>query len=205
MVVEPEYTFDDYLGLADIDLRDTRLVVCYGMSGSGKTTAIQFLCRENPHLRPRRAHPVRLDGWIYSVPGLDHVLIILEEVWLISHLLLVLRLLLGGNTLLVASHLHPLWFFPLRLIWSQRVFVMDRDTEKIARHLESRGIVFTHPAVQLYCRKFGANYRDVDIIMECCPEASFDQSLVRFLKFCRLKRIRDRRTESVEGLDSSAS
>lgn len=197
LLVDQEDTFDDYLGLADVDLCDTRLVVCYGMSGSGKTTAIQFLCRKNPHFRSRRAHPIRLVGCSSSVPRVDHELITLEEVWLIPHLLFVLRLLLGGNTVLVSSHLHPLWFFPLRLIWSQRVFVLDRDTDKIARHLESRGIVFSQSAVLLYCRKFGANYRDIDIIMECCPEASFDQSLHRFLKFCRLKKSRVRRTESI--------
>lgn len=205
MLVDQEYIFDDYLGLADVNLCDVRLVVCYGMSGSGKTTAIQFLCRENPHLRARLVHPIRLVGCSYSVPRLKHALITLEEVWLIPHLLFVLRLLLGGNTVLVSSHLHPLWFFPLRLIWSQRVFVLDRDTDKIVRHLEARGIVFSQSAVLLYCRKFGANYRDIDIIMECCPAASFDQSLHRFLKFCRLTKSRVRRTESVDTLDSTAS
>ena len=46
---QPADPFDDYHHLLDLDIRATQLVVCQGMSGSGKTTALQYLYNEHEH------------------------------------------------------------------------------------------------------------------------------------------------------------
>jgi len=45
MGANPDILFDDYHHLAELDLRSLRLIICQGMSGCGKTTAIEYLCR----------------------------------------------------------------------------------------------------------------------------------------------------------------
>ena len=66
------------------------------------------------------------------------------------------------------------------------MFGMDQDTAKIERWLTRQHVPFTRPAVDAYCRQFGANYVDLETIMEFAPGASFDQALGHFTKFCRL-------------------
>jgi len=180
-------SFDDYHGLADLDLQSVRLVICQGMSGSGKTTAIKYLCREHRHLRDRCPRVFRLVEARCLVPPLQNELVILDDVRFLRQLLPLRRLLRSGNTVLVASHLSAACFLPLRLFWPSRVFVMDRDEGKIERYLTRRRVAFSPPSVRKYCQLFGANYLDVDFILERHPGASFDQALAYFLKFCQLK------------------
>ncbi|MFP6751346.1 MAG: hypothetical protein VB855_06705 [Pirellulaceae bacterium] len=63
---------------------------------------------------------------------------------------------------------------------------MDQERGKIERYLAHKQVVFSPQAVQRYCHLFGANYLDVDFILQHHPGASFDESLGFFLKFCRL-------------------
>ena len=53
--------FDDFLGLEGEDFRQTRLIVFAGISGSGKSTALKFLCDHHPAFsgKPQR--------WIWAM------------------------------------------------------------------------------------------------------------------------------------------
>ncbi len=186
MVHEREFFFDDYHGLSGIDLRSTRLVVCQGMSGSGKTTAIEYLCREHRHLRERCPRVFRLETADCPIPPLHNGLVVLDDVRFLRQLVPLGRLLRRGNTVLVASHLPVGCFLPFRLFWRSRVFVMDRELGKIERYLARKQVAFSRQAVRQYCRRFGANYVDVEFILERRPGASFDEALAYFLKFCQL-------------------
>ena len=64
---------------------------------------------------------------------------------------------------------------------------MDRDPGQIERYLAQQQVAFGPMSVRKYCQVFGANYLDVDFILERHPGASFDQALAHFLKFCQLK------------------
>jgi len=180
------YSFDDYHRLAAVDLWSTRLLICQGMSGSGKTTAIEYLCQKHRHLRDRSACIFRLAGPRCLLPPLQHELVVLDDVRFLRQLLPLARLLRAGNTVLVASHLSPRCFLPLRLFWPSRVFVMDQDEGKIERYLAHKRVAFSHQAVLQYCQLFGANYLDVDFILERRPGVDFDQALAYFLKFYQL-------------------
>ena len=184
--VREVFPFDDYHRLMSLDLGATRLLVCQGMSGSGKTTAIEQLCRYHHQLRDRSCHTFRLEGPGCQFPPLQNQLVVLDDVRFLRQLLPLGRLLRAGNTVLVASHLSPRCFLPLRLFWPSRVFVMDQDEGKIERYLAWKQVGFSRQAVVQYCRLFGANYLDVDFILECRPGGDFDQALAYFLKFCKL-------------------
>jgi len=186
MVHEREYVFDDYHGLLETDLSSTRLLIFQGMSGSGKTTAIEYLCRQHRHLRDRSARFFPLPGPDCQIPPLEKELVVLDDLRFLRQLVPLARLLRTGNTVLVASHLPARCFLPFRLFWQSRVFVMDQEQGKIERYLAHKQVAFSPEAVQQYCHFFGANYLDVDFILQHHPGTSFDESLGFFLKFCRL-------------------
>ena len=178
--------FDDYHRLMDQELCSTRLLICQGMSGSGKTTAIEYLCQNHRHLRDRSCHTFRLEGPGCQFPPLQNQLVVLDDVRFLRQLLPLWRVLAAGNTVLVASHLSARCFLPLRLFWPSRIFVMDQDEGKIERYLARKQVSFSRQAVMQYCRLFGANYLDVEFILERWPGADFDEALAYFLKFCQL-------------------
>ena len=180
------FPFDDYHRLGKIDLAATRLLVFQGMSGSGKTTAIDYLCQYHELFRDRSAKTFRLVGSGIQLPALEEQLVVLDDVRFVRQLRPLGSLLRAGNTVLIASHLHPFYFLPWRLRWESRVFVMDQDEAKIERYLAQREVVASRQAVLQYCRLFGANYLDVDFILERCPGSTFDEALAHFLKFCEL-------------------
>ena len=180
------FSFDDYHRLGKIDLAATRLLVFQGMSGGGKTTAIDYLCQYHELFRERSAKTFRLVGSGIQLPALEEQLVVLDDVRFVRQLRPLGRLLRAGNTVLIASHLHPFYFLPWRLRWESRVFVMDQDEAKIERYLAQRDVVASRQAVLQYCRLFGANYLDVDVILERCPGSTFDEALAHFLKFCEL-------------------
>jgi len=183
---KPDFPFDDYHRLMSLDLVSTRLLICQGMSGSGKTTAIEHLCEHHPHLCDRDVRTFRLTGPRCQLPTLHNQLVVLDDIRFLRQLRPLGQLLRAGNTVLVASHLAPLFFLPWRLLWSSRVFVMDQNEEKIERYLAHKQVSFSRQAVVQYCHLFGANYLDVDFILERRPDADFDEALAYFLKFCQL-------------------
>ena len=121
------------------------------------------------------------------LPPLQNELVVLDDVRFLQQLMPLGRLLRLGNTVLVASHLAANCYLPLRLFWPSRLFVMDRDERKIERYLAQNQVAFRRQSVQQYCQLFGANYLDVDFILERRPGASFDEALAHFLKFCQLE------------------
>lgn len=156
--------FDDFLGLAGLDLSAYRLIVFHGESGSGKSTAIRFLL--DHQLRNERIQ-------------------VIDEIATLRELVQMRRVLRERS--LVATHVPPLWFRMLAA-GPVKIFHTDRDAAKIARYLERLGIEASPVACERYVREFGATYTDVDLILERCPAPDFDVSLSRFLKFCRIDR-----------------
>jgi len=185
-VSNPRFPFDDYHRLGKLDLAPTRLLVFQGMSGSGKTTAIDYLCQHHRQFRDRSVKTFRLVGPRIQLPALEEQLVVLDDVRFVRQLRPLGRLLRAGNTVLIASHLRPIFFLPWRLRWESRVFVMDQDEAKIERYLARSKVVASRQAVRQYCRLFGANYLDVDFILERCPGSTFDEALAHFIKFCDL-------------------
>lgn len=178
--------FDDFCGLARADFRGVRLVEFCGVSGSGKSTAIEFLCREHRDFRERQPIVVApASAPVGDAPS--GALVVVEEVRRPWDLRFVARLLRRGATVLTASHLRPAWSAPLGLRWRRRAYTLDRDWRKITRFLAAECIEHTPQAVRRYCRRYGANYIDAALILERRPGASFDDALAHFERYCRLE------------------
>lgn len=167
-------TFHDYLGLASARLADVRLVAFCGESGSGKSTAIDWL---------RRCHPDVVGCMDWTV---------VEEIADARDWPEVPRMLAAGRRLLVASHLGPIWYRPLRVFGAQRLHALDARPEKIAHWLAQRGVAASADAVRAFVSRFGANYTDAALVLERAPGLNFDRALARFLRECRLERIAER-------------
>ena len=154
--------FDDFLALGDRDFSSQDLVIFHGRSGSGKSTAIEFLQRTNPHVR-------------YQV---------VDEITTFRDLRKILRI--RGGPALIATHVHPVWLRLFKPFARTVTFRTDRDSGKLHRYFNERRVKASAEAVALYIREFGATYTDAELILERYPSASFDTSYARFRKFCRL-------------------
>lgn len=154
--------FDDFLALGDRDFSSHDLIIFHGRSGSGKSTAIEFLRRKNPHV---------------SYQVVDEITTFRD----LGKLLPTRR-----GPVLIATHVRPIWLRLMKPFARTVIFRTDRDSAKLVRYFVERSIRASAEAVALYVREFGATYTDAEVILERYPSASFDQSYARFRKFCRL-------------------
>ena len=157
-------TFDDFLRLDAQDFSRTRLLLFYGVSGSGKTTAIQ-------HLKQR------IDG-----------LMVLDEIVARRDIRKLGSLLREYRQVAAATHVCPIRFWTLRLRYRTRVFCTDRDPAKLGRLLDRRSVSYSPASLWTFTRRYGANYTDLDIILERYPDVGFDEALARFEQFCEIER-----------------
>jgi hypothetical protein len=114
--------------------------------------------------------------------GREAVISIIAKVELqrFGELRYVARLLSGGHTLIVANHLHPAWVRLFNMRWPAEHFYTDRSTDKLQRFLEERGVRFTPERLREFGQAYGANYTDLEIILEHSGGKDFDLAFERF-------------------------
>lgn len=166
-MTDPE-GFDDYLGLAVRSFAGVDAVTFHGASGSGKSTAVAFLCR----------HP--------DFAGDD--VVVLDDLTGARDLPELIRPLRAGRRVLAACHFPPRWLLPLRARWRIASFALDALPEKIEHWLAAQDVPYSREAVAAFCRRFGANYTDAALVLEHSPGKSFDAALARFFRECRVER-----------------
>lgn len=183
-------TYGDFLGLADRRFSDTRLIVFTGVSGSGKSTAIEFLLEDHADFvgcdyvrvdsRPLEFRDTYATAWI-----------VIDEIIEWHHLWDAHRLLRCGHRLIVANHLPSLALKCLFAPWRGVYLCTDDDPTKIRNYLERLGVVASDEAVERFCRTYRASFTDVDIILEHFSGTDFDTSLRRFERFCTITKERN--------------
>lgn len=177
----------DFLGLAARSFAGVRLVVFAGVSGSGKSTAIEFLRRRHPDLAgPDWVSVTRGPGGL-AVPRCRGGVVAIDEIVSVGELRHVARL-LRHNRVLVATHLPLACYAPFAACVRARLFRTDRDAAKIGIVLERRGIRCSAAALRHYCRAHGANFLDVQHILERWPSDDFDRSYAAFRRLCHVRR-----------------
>jgi len=171
---------NDHLGLLERSFARLRMIVFTGMSGSGKTTCIEMLLNAHPDFAGQD-HTIIGKAPI-AWPGVDlpTKLVVVDELQRFGELLHVARLLRGGHTVLVASHLHPAWVRLFNRWWPAEHYYTDRSTDKLQHFLKAQGVRFTPKRVQEFGREYGANYTDLEIILEHSGGEDFDLALERF-------------------------
>lgn len=185
MDVSQSAAFDDFLGLREQSFARRRLVLFHGASGSGKSTAIQWLVANHADFHAARVCVVRpkISGWT-PVPR-DAEWAIVDEIEHVAELGRIAGLLARGHRVVVASHVPIAFTRPLLIAVRSRVFRTDRDPAKLARHLQRRNVAWSPAALESYTARFGASYAMLDIILEYGRVPDLDRCLARFERQCR--------------------
>jgi hypothetical protein len=178
---------NDHLGLLQRSFEKPRLIVFTGMSGSGKSSCIELLLGEHPEFVGRgyaTIGPAPI-SWPEDIPPTE--LVVVDELQRFIELMQVARLLRAGHTLIVASHLQPAWVRLFNMRWPAAHFHTDRSTEKLQHFLEAHGVRFTPECVREFGETFGANYTDLEIILERSGGNDFDLAFERFRRSARIE------------------
>ena len=161
--------FHDAHRLCELNYNESKWVVFCGLSGSGKSTSIQWLQDR------------------YS----DIDFLVIDEIRTVSELLKLVFF--SGNrkkqNVLIASHV-PTFFHRLirPLFYPQVIVKTDSDQGQIEKWLTDRGIHFSPETVKIFKRRYGINYLDLGLVMKEFPGINFDDSWHRFEKQCKVKR-----------------
>ncbi len=184
---------DDYLRLLDRSLAGFDALVFTGVSGSGKSSYLRLLVERHPDFDSTpvsRIGPAPID-WHRVEPREELVLV--DEIHGPFELLRVARLLHAGHRLLVASHV-PEWVGRIILApWRVDFFRTDQDAAKLGRHLSRSGITHTPAALRDFVAVYGANYTDLEIVLERVGGDDFDRALRDFRKSTTIQRARSDR------------
>jgi len=173
---------DDYLNLLTQPIGRLELIVFFGASGSGKSSQLALLLEQHPdlagrdvtHVTPQQVQSAGLTG--------AHDIVVLDELQRWRDCLSMGPALRRSRLLLVASHVHPQWLLPWRLGRRQRSYLLDPVAEKLAREMRRRGIRFSPRALADFVARFGANYTDLDIVLEQAESSDLDHALALFLR-----------------------
>ena len=163
--------FDDYLGLASCALPATGALVFCGESGAGKSTYINWLVRHHPDVCQAKA---------------AQMLLVVDEIDRLQQLDAVRGAMTGGPLVLVASHLPGPVHLLLRLFGRIRIYNLSAAGNKLVPWLQQRDIPFSEQALVTFRRRYGANYTNLDVIVERYPGLSLGAALGRFRKECTL-------------------
>jgi hypothetical protein len=118
---------NDHLGLLERSLASLKMIVFTGMSGSGKSTCIDLLLAEHPEFAGRDYTTIGPTPIIWPEADPPTELVVVDELQSFGELRHVARLLHGGHTLLVASHLHPAWVRLFNMRWPADHFYTDLE------------------------------------------------------------------------------
>ena len=173
---------DDYLNLLTQPIGHLDLLVFCGASGSGKSSQLALLLDQHPDLAGREVTHVTPEE--VRAGGLTgaHDIVVLDELQRWPDCFSLGPALRRSRLLLVASHVHPLLLTPWRLGRRQRSFRLDLLAEKLSRDMHRRGISFSNRALTNFVARFGANYTDLEIVLEQADSTDLDHALGLFLR-----------------------
>lgn len=181
------FIYDDFLGLNVQRFHRRDLIVFYGGSGSGKSTAIEFLLNNHPDFSDMEYFTMRprISGWEAVPHNIEHVVV--DEVFSLTDMTKIAAVLTKNRKVIVASHLQPVFFHLFFPHVNKKIFITDKESGKLASYLREKDITFSHAALERYVKRYKATYTDMEIILEHTKENDLDRALVKFEKFCSMR------------------
>jgi hypothetical protein len=168
-----DLNYDDFLGLREYDFSSSRLIAFSGVSGSGKSTAIEYLLTKHPNLNAIDYETIDSTP-IHWKKSYAQRWLVIDEIISLSDTFHLFRLLCKGHRIIVASHVSP-GLLKFILCWTKaHFFQTDEEMEKLLRYLQKRNIYCSEETMEKFCRQYRSNYIDLDIILEHVSGVDFD-------------------------------
>ena len=180
--------FDDFLSLKKQNFNNSRLLTFYGISGSGKSSNLNYIAHHHPSFQNQSVKWIWTHHKRFKVQAIqDYDLVVVDEIISPFQLPAIFKLLSQNKNIAVASHLNPAWFKILFPFTPTLSFRTDASAEKIRRYLNKKDISFSSESILSFCKSYGANYVDLHCILENHPGKSFDDALKWNQKFNKIK------------------
>ena len=180
--------FDDFLGLKETSFANTKLLVFNGISGSGKSSYLNFLAKAHPDFKNLSQE------WIWTMhqsfqvkPNQKKCLFLIDEIASPLQLPSLIRIKKSTAQWVVASHIHRLWF---RLLLPQekiKFYHTDHSTKKLETWMHRWGISFSKESLLAFQKKYGSSYVDLKCILERSPKKDLDYALNKHFRMDSIK------------------
>lgn len=181
--------FDDFLNLSKQNFNDTRLLIFHGVSGSGKSSNLNYTAHHHSSFQNQKVKWIWTLHKKFSVETIENFdLVVVDEIVSPFQLPAITRLLRTNKKVAVASHLNPVWFKTLCPFIPILSFRTDASTEKICRYLDENAISYSPESIISFCESYGSNYVDLQCVLENYPGHNFDDALKFYRKFNTIKK-----------------
>ena len=180
--------FDDFLSLSKQNFNNARLLIFHGISGSGKSSNLNYLAHHHPSFQNQSVKWIWTHHKRFKVQAIHgYNLVVVDEIVSPFQLPAIFKLLTQNKKIAVSSHLNPSWFRILCPFTPTLSFRTDASAEKIRRYLSKKDISFSSESILSFCKSYGSNYVDLQCILENHPGKSFDDALQWNRKFNKIK------------------
>lgn len=180
--------FDDFLGLGRERFEKTDLLIFHGVSGSGKSSNLNFLAYHHPFFRDESVHWIWTKHKRIEVQSVQSFkLVVVDEIVSPIQLPSVYKLLNNNQTIAIASHISPIWF---RLFFSHKrtiSYQTDTSIRKLSNYLTLRGVSHSQSVLHQFAKQYGSNYVDLQCILEAYSCENFDDAFRYNQKFNKIK------------------
>jgi len=175
--------FDDYLGLSKQGLKDYQLIVFTGISGSGKTSYMEWLRQSHMDLSGQVSRWINIEqqGW---PPEFDVPYLFIDEICRLTDLYQLNRLLRNGCKVVVANHIAPSLLKAVSSGAKAIYFRTDTQDIKLINFLRQSGIDFTESSLQQYCARYGLSYSPAQIMLEHTKTRDLGHAMDMFDRNC---------------------
>lgn len=156
------HKFNDFLKIMDYDFSSYKFIVFYWKSWSWKSSYIKNLIKYNK--------------------SVDRNSIVIDEIFDFIDFFKQFKYFKKDKKILIATHIHPIFFIAFKIIYKVKFLITDRNLEKIKDYLYFKKYSYTEEVIKQYVSKFWATYTDIDIILENYKWNNFDQAYYYFIK-----------------------
>ena len=171
-----------------MNFNNTRLLIFHGISGSGKSSNLHFIAHHHSSFKNKSVKWIWTHHKKFEVQNVkDYDLVVVDEIVSPFHIVPINKLLGKNKTVAIASHLNPFWIKMLCPLTPTLSFRTDASVEKIHRFLDRKEITYSESSIFSFCKTYGANFVDLQCILENYPGKSFDDALKWNQKFNRIK------------------
>ena len=180
--------FDDFLNLSKQDFNNTRLLIFHGISGSGKSTNLNYTAHYHSSFQNQSVKWIWTHHKRFKTRAVQNYdLVVVDEIISPLQIPAITKLLGANKKVAVASHLNPAWFKILCPFTPTLSFRTDASSEKIRSYLDKKDILYSPESILSFCKTYGSNYVDLQCILENHSGKSFDDALRWNQKFNKIK------------------